>query len=189
MAFGREGSSPSLGTMRLFVTGFGPFGPVSENPSDSLAQGCGLPHQTLEVSFQAVERFLKREFRRRQFDGLLLLGVSPKADSMRLESRGVNACGPHPDVRNKIGPKVISPQGTQTRRSTLWRPNTYELDGFTRSTSAGRYLCNYALYRALEELPHHRVGFLHVPPFETVPQREQAARLNRLLKSLIATDG
>ncbi len=175
--------------MRLFVTGFGPFGPVIENPSASLAQSCGLSHQILEVSFQAVERFLKRELRRSQFDGLLMIGVSAKANSMRLESRGFNACGPHPDVRNKFGPKVISPQGTRTRRSTLWRPCAFELDGFTRSTSAGRYLCNYALYRGLEELPRHRVGFLHVPPFETIPQREQAARLDRLLKCLLATDG
>ena len=172
--------------MRLFVTGFGPFGNIVDNPSSDLARSCGLPHQILEVSYQAVDRFLSREYKRSDFDGLLMIGVNAAATTMRLESRGINACGPHPDVRGVIGDTVIAQASPRTKQTSLWSPDHYDLEGFKRSYSAGRYLCNYALYRALIELPEHKVGFLHVPLAETVPIIEQAERLRLLIAALSA---
>ncbi|MBL8061065.1 MAG: hypothetical protein JNK63_10180 [Chthonomonas sp.] len=172
--------------MRLFVTGFGPFGKIEVNPSSDLARACGLPHEILEVSFQAVDRFLISEFKRSQFDGLLMIGVNARAKTMRLESQGFNACGFHPDVRGIVGNPIISEGGPKTKQSTLWRQEHFELPGFVRSYSAGRYLCNYALYRGLTELKQHRVGFLHVPLAETVSLSDQAERLQRLIAVLMA---
>lgn len=170
--------------MKLFVTGFGPFGEIAGNPSSILAETSGYPHRILEVSYRAVDHFLDREFCRPKYDALLLIGVNAKATKLRLESRGINACGPAPDVLGQVGPGVICPSGPQTKATTLWRSEHYGLEGFTKSTSAGRYLCNYLFFRALLELPHHQVGFLHIPLAETLPIQNQQGYLEKLLKTL-----
>lgn len=170
--------------MRVFVTGFGPFGQIKENPSSLLAQDCGKPYAILEVSYEAVDRFLEREFARDTFDALLMLGVSARAKTMHLEMFGANACQSHPDVQGISGKPIIEPGGPASRPTTLWETHHQSPYGFRRSTSAGRYLCNYALYQGLRLLPNHKVGFVHVPTAETLGLDEQLKRLKTLLRDI-----
>jgi pyroglutamyl-peptidase len=57
------------------------------------------------------------------------------------------------------------------------------------SQDPGRYLCNYTYYQALLHqqrlgLPLHSV-FVHVPPFEAIPQEEQVAIVKALIDSVV----
>jgi pyroglutamyl-peptidase len=57
------------------------------------------------------------------------------------------------------------------------------------SQDPGRYLCNYTYYQAL--LHQQRLGqplhsvFVHVPPFEVIPQQEQVAMIQALVQSIV----
>lgn len=171
---------------RLFVTGFGPFLDVADNPSAILARNLGLPHEILEVSFQDVDRFLA-QFKRSNARQLLMVGVGRRRRHLAVELFGRNAVGAVPDVRGEVlGPGPISPEGPPILGSTLWQSPVWARA--TRrckpSLDAGDYLCNYALYRALTTLPEVAVGFLHVPPFEALSEPDQRLELERIVQLL-----
>lgn len=87
--------------MRLFVTGFGPFLEVAENPSAVLARGSGHPFEILEVAFQAVDEWIAA-MDPITFDAWLMLGVSGSAKTSRLEIVAHNRIGRTPDARKEV---------------------------------------------------------------------------------------
>lgn len=167
------------------MTGFGPFGSVSQNPSALLASSYA-PHHILEVSFGAVDRFIaSRPWE--AFDQLLLMGVAGDEPRFRLERTARNYVGAAPDVRGVCrGPGTIDSAAPSVLYSTLWPGPLLETDGefWRASDDAGSYLCNYLLFRALQHGSGCRVGFLHVPLLEVVPLETQLAWLDRLVQSL-----
>lgn len=168
----------------LLVTGFGPFLSVEDNPSAHIAKGCGLPHRVLEVSFKAVDEFFAA-LDPGGFDGLLMIGVAPKAEKMRIELIARNVVGPVPDVRSEVhGPAPVSFTSSGSLAGTLWRsPELFaETLDWAPSVDAGDYLCNYVYHRALTSFPSKRVGFLHVPPVESMPMDRQQVALGRILE-------
>jgi pyroglutamyl-peptidase len=173
--------------MRLLVTGFGPFGTVTDNPSGRLAEGCGRPFQTLEVAYAAADAFVN-ELDPESFDALLMLGVATDRDTLTPEMYARNWRGDAPDVRGTSLEGSIEEGQPLLIESTLWNPHLLaeleaSLDLHT-SLDAGSYLCNYFSYRALRRFPQKRVGFLHIPPFETVPQERQAEILAAVLANI-----
>lgn len=174
--------------MRVFVTGFGPFGDIGDNPSAVLARGCGSPHRVLRVAFAAVEEALI-EFRDEPFEALLMIGVAAGAERMRLESVAHNRIGKHADVDGEVaGPGPIDPKEPFQLHGGLWEPRCElgEADPIDVTTDAGDYLCNYLYFRAIQAFPERRVGFLHVPTFETLPEGTQSEVLGRVLRVLAA---
>lgn len=173
--------------MRLFVTGFGAFGGVVENPSGWLAGQLGLPHEVLPVTFAAVDDLLLR-WDREAYDGLLCLGVAAGAPRMRLELMGRNWTGPHPGVDGEARPGPIDPEGPALRASTLWTlevvDRASEPGRLGVSVDAGDYLCNYLLTRALTVLPGHRVGFIHVVDEGSMPLDEQLGVVQEVVSML-----
>jgi pyrrolidone-carboxylate peptidase len=167
--------------MRILLTGFGPFAHISENPSWILARKSGFPATELAVTFDAVETFLD-SVDPESFEVLLMIGVAARSRVLRLERVGRNRIGPYPDASGSVREGEISVQGPHTLKSTLWRPDHVIKPGTRFSNHAGDYLCNYALYRALQTFPTKRVGFLHIPEFKTVKESRQA----ELLQDLIA---
>jgi pyroglutamyl-peptidase len=150
----------------IFITGFGPFGSFEANPSQRLAEQSGYPHQVLEVSFAAADRFLE-EFDPCAYSALLMLGVSAKTELLRLESVAKNWIGATPDVLGvQAGPSPIEPHLPAQLGGTLWPRVGLISDtaDWEVGTDAGGYLCNYLYFRALQRLPRLPVGFLHVPP-------------------------
>ncbi len=166
------------------VTGFGPFGRIRNNPSMTLARGCGRPHFLLDVTFDAVETFLKDGFDSASYDALLLVGVADSRRKMSLERVARNLSGATKDVSGQLLNGPIDDNGPTTLPSSLWTSECVEHPDFEWSDDAGDYLCNYALYRALQSFPDHRVGFLHVPTRHKLTLRRQAENLGWLLNTL-----
>ena len=175
--------------MRTLVTGFGPFGTVTDNPSQRLAEGCGRPFQVLEVSYDAADAFLK-ELSSEGFDNLLMLGVAQRREFPTPELYARNSKGETPDVRGQSTSGPIEPGQPLLLESTLWTAHLLaDLEvslGLHTSLDAGNYLCNYVSYRALLRFPEKRVGFLHVPAFEQLAEERQAEILAAVLQKIEA---
>ena len=175
--------------MPTFVTGFGPFGNVTKNPSGRLAEGCGRPFEILEVAYEAVDAFVEA-LNPEGFDTLLMLGVAVSRTHITPELYARNWKGETPDVRGVSIPGPIEEDEPLLLPSTLW--NAHLVAGLSvhpgvfASLDAGSYLCNYLSYRALRRFPQKRVGFLHVPPFERVSERGQAEVLSEILNAIEA---
>ena len=175
--------------MRTLVTGFGPFGSVTDNPSGRLAEACGQPFEVLEVAYESADAFIQGLSPER-FDTLLMLGVAVSRDRLTPELFARNWRGDTPDVRGKALPGPIEEGEPLLIESTLWTPHLLAglevADNLRTSLDAGSYLCNYLCYRALRHFPAKRVGFLHVPPFEKIAQERQKEILADVLKRIEA---
>ncbi len=175
--------------MRTLVTGFGPFGTVTDNPSGRLAETCGRPFHLLEVAYEAADAFIET-LSPEGFDTLLMLGVATRRDRITPELFARNWRGEVADVRGQAESKPIEEGQPLLLESTLWNAHLLaqvEIGlGLFASMDAGSYLCNYLSYRALRHFKAKRVGFLHVPPFEKVPQARQAEVLAGVLKAIEA---
>lgn len=170
--------------MSLLVTGFGPFADANDNASGRLAESCGQPHVVLDVSYQAVNEFFG-ELSMKPPDVLLLMGVDVRASKMKLETVAHNTIGPKPDVRGEVwGPGPIDLLASHQLAATLWTPELLlETDVREPGTDAGGYLCNFSFYRAAQTCPKSRVGFIHVPPFTTIPMDRQLDELASILNA------
>lgn len=170
----------------LFVTGFGPFLEVTENPSAELAASSGYDYEILPVTYDAVEEFLSR-FKKTGYEKLLLIGVAMLADLMRLELFGRNQLSAIADVSGVIRTGKIDTYGPPLLPTQLWRGISLMKLASPHvcfSRSAGNYICNYFTYRALQELPDRQVGFLHIPSFESIPRDIQEENLKRIIELL-----
>jgi pyrrolidone-carboxylate peptidase len=164
---------------------------VKENPSSWLAERLGEDFELLEVSYEGVERFL-RSFKPEKYDALLHIGVHGGAHKLHLERFGANRTCALRDVRGVRGRNSIDPEGPTRIESTLW-PRKVPKDFGARdqvrmSRSAGSYLCNYLLYRSLQEFPDLKVGFLHVPLQEKIGLEDQLA-CTKLILEMVRTSG
>lgn len=175
--------------MRTLVTGFGPFGTVTDNPSQRLAENCGRAFQILEVSYAAADAFVAG-LDPESFDTLLMLGVAQGREMPTPELYARNWRGDTPDVRGQIAIGPIEPGQPLLIEATLWGAHLLadiEVSlGLHTSMDAGSYLCNYTSYRALRHFTEKRIGFLHVPPFEKLPQERQAEILAAVLRKIEA---
>jgi pyrrolidone-carboxylate peptidase len=168
---------------RLFVTGFGSFLDVDDNPSAHLARATGLPHSIFEVAYDGVDEQLA-SLDPSSFDQLLMIGIARGAEKMRIELVARNQICDLPDARGSVqGPAPIAVGGPENLTGSLWRHPALleERDVWQPSVDAGSYLCNYAYYQALRLFPNKEVGFLHVPAFDAIPQERQVAILAEII--------
>lgn len=169
---------------RLFVTGFGAFGRFDANPSQTLAEGSGLPHRILEVSTHAVDEWLESG-ELDDYDKVLMLGVNGKGEKPQLELAAKNYYGVNPDVRGIAATGLILPSAPPQLAATLWPESALHEEGeWSLSTDAGDYLCNYIFFSVLHRFPEKRAGFFHIPPADRVPLAHQAQTLARLVALL-----
>ena len=171
--------------IKLLVTGFGPFGEFSENPSQLLAESSGAPCRILPVTFDAVDEFVANV---QSVDRLVMIGVHGSAKKFHLELFGRNQVGRISDVSGRILSGRIDPAGPAMIRHRLWPAGLPKEIGGERwrySRSAGSYLCNYLSYRILAARPEIRAGFLHIPSLEVVPLDRQQRFLRHLLDVLV----
>lgn len=173
--------------MNLLVTGFGPFGEVSENPSAKLAEACGAEFEVIEVSFRAVDDFIAKRTKAPP-ELFLAIGVAARAEKMRFETVARNWIGPTPDARGEVwGPGPIDPAAPSMRAGNLWKPEWLaESELSCPSVDAGDYLCNYLYHQAIVHLPPSKVGFLHVPSFDRITFAIQAEIVGSLVQTLNA---
>lgn len=177
MAEGR----PAIGVL---VTGFGPYPGVHRNPTGMLAQrlaGARRPAlanarvraHVFATSYAAIDRDLPELIAKFQPDAILMFGLAPRARNFRIELRARNAQTLFPDAAG-FSPtgRVIEARGPALMPAELPIQrllHAARLRGIAArpSRDAGRYVCNYLFWRALEAAARpggpRLAAFTHVP--------------------------
>ena len=190
----------------VLITGFGRFPGAPFNPSRPLALALAKRrrpafadiHRTVhifETSYAAVDRDLPKLIARHKPDIVLMFGLAARTPFVRVETHARNArsilfpdvSGHRPDER-----AIARGKPALTGRAPFWR-----LLGAARaarvptrtSRDAGRYLCNYVYWRALEA---SRSGtplaqFIHIPPVAN--SRRRPGRKRRMTQAALLRAG
>jgi pyroglutamyl-peptidase len=177
----------------LLLTGFGPFPGARFNPTGPLVQRLAhtrrpalakvtLVAHVFATRYAAVERELPKLIARHRPVALLMFGLAPRAKALRVETRARNTLALLPDAAGEtVRRSKIAPGGPSAR--TLPAP-AHRLLAALRSTrvpavlsrDAGRYLCNYLMWRAAEATAKPRgprlAAFIHVPNIRRGPRRK-----------------
>ena len=192
----------------ILVTGFEPFGGLKHNPSatllERLPQGVGdhpLHKAILPVDSAALPGVL-RKLHALKPKVVLHLGLAEGRPLLSLERLAINLLDfERPDnrgIRWEDTPVVPGgPLALEARyplKESLRRLREAGIPA-KQSLSAGSYLCNQAFYLSLFHLPPEvPVGFVHLPPDETLalerggaylPLAEQVRAVTLLLDTLL----
>ena len=189
-------------TLRILITGFGPFPGAPFNPTQELvARLARLRRPAFDdvertshifnVTYGDVDRDLPRLLAEQRPDVLLMFGLAARTPHVRIETRARNAITTiWPDAgHTRIGLGKIAAGG---KDALTFGPHTAHLlraallTGVHAKSSrdAGRYLCNYLCWRAIEASMASPkpplVAFIHVPlvPRGTVSRRKGLSRVS-----------
>jgi pyroglutamyl-peptidase len=172
-------------SLRVLITGFGPFPGAPYNPTEALvgrlvklrrpalADVERIAH-IFTVTYGDVDRDLPKLLKDHRPDVLLMFGLAARTPHLRVETRARNAITTiWPDARHtRVGLGKIAPGGDG---ALTFGPHTARLLRAAHSTDipstlsrdAGRYLCNYLCWRAIEaSVASQRpplTAFIHVP--------------------------
>ncbi len=168
--------------LTVLITGFGPFPGAPFNPTAALAKrlarrrrpalsGTDRIAHVFPTSYAAVERELPDLIDRHRPDLVLLFGLAPRTPHLRIEARARNrrstlfadVDGMHPSLAIRAGgPTALVARARQQPLRIAARTARVPA---RLSTDAGKYLCNFAYWRALELTRSHAglVQFVHVP--------------------------
>ncbi|KIZ47609.1 MULTISPECIES: pyroglutamyl-peptidase I [Rhodopseudomonas] len=185
--------------LRILITGFGPFPGAPYNPTPALvarlmrlrrpafAEVERVSH-IFPVSYRAVDSELPALLARHRPDALLMFGLAARTSYLRVETRARNAVTMlWPDAeQSKLRTASIEPgAGAQ-----MFGPHTQRLLRAARATGidarasrdAGRYLCNYLSWRAIEATARpdgpRLATFVHVPAVARDPTPQTAGRIS-----------
>jgi pyroglutamyl-peptidase len=176
----------------ILVTGFGPFPGSPYNPTGPLVQrlvrlrrprlaGVKIVAHIFSTSYAAVDRELPELIAKHRPDGLLMFGLAPRADWLRIETRARNSASLLADEggvtlsRHAIqppGPAALAMPAPAQRLLASVRATHIPA---ALSRDAGRYLCNYLCWRAAEAASKKNgprlAAFVHVPTVARFAQR------------------
>lgn len=173
------------------VTGFEPFDGYGSNPSAEIARrldsrriaGVPVVGRVLPVDMAALDRGLAAALRDVDPVVVILLGLAPGEAVIRLERVALNLADF--DIPDNAGARMVDEPLDRRAGAALWsrlplRAIHAKLlsSGIPArlSETAGTYLCNAAMYRALSVVPRRvPCGFIHLP----LSPDEVAARLER----------
>jgi pyroglutamyl-peptidase len=170
----------------VLITGFGPFPGAPFNPSGLLARALadlrrpGFADVTriahvFATRYSTVDRELPGLLARHKPDVVLLFGLAARTPFVRIETRARNAMSVlFADAEGRLPRnRAIAPDGPALRRpqpavfGRLLRAARATRVETRLSRDAGRYLCNYLYWRALEATAGSAppiVQFVHIPP-------------------------
>ncbi|MBL1149759.1 MAG: hypothetical protein HND42_06070 [Armatimonadetes bacterium] len=173
---------------RFLVSGFGPFGRIEVNPSEAIVRRLNdFESVVLPVSYRAVDDFVS-DCGLKSGDRWLMLGVCANCDRLRIERFARNVLSDQPDVEGEVrGKRKIDESLPKKVRGALFYRMRLPKGPFVNSESAGDYLCNFLYFAGATRLRGVRVGFLHVPTFETIAESEQLAAVSSLASKLKST--
>ncbi len=167
----------------MLLTGFGPFPGAPHNPTQELVarllrlrrpalMDVDLTGHIFPVTYQAIDRQLPELLAAHQPDALLMFGLAARTRHLRIESRARNAVSTlWPDAARSKGRNGSIAHGVHARH---FGPHSARLLRAALSTGidarlsrdAGRYLCNYLSWRAIEATGADGLrvsAFIHVP--------------------------
>src|SRR6202050_1590470 len=178
--------------MRVILAGFGPFPGAPVNPSGILAKALvrsrrpalGRLDRTASVfatSYAAVDRGLPKLFAEKP-DIVLVFGLAGRRHEVCIETRARNVISVlFPDASGHRPSQSVIKLGAL--EALIGHAPFVQLVTAVRarkvparmSRDAGRYLCNYIYWRALERAPKSRplVQFVHIPAVSINPQRKR----------------
>jgi pyroglutamyl-peptidase len=193
-------------TMRVLVTGFGPFPGAPFNPSALLVKalarrrrpalaGIELTTHVFATSYAAVDRDLPKLLAEKP-DVVLLFGLAGRRSHLCVETRARNAVTLlFPDAdRRKPQQSVIAPGEPSSLKGNapfVWLLSAARGCFPSRlSRDAGRYLCNYVYWQALRSTQNGQplVQFVHIPPVRIGPRRLQKRRRQSLTQLIRAAE-
>lgn len=175
----------------VLITGFGRFPGAPFNPSGPLARAVGRRQRPafvdvrrvvhiFETSYAAVDRDLPKLIAQHKPDIILMFGLAARTPQVRIETRARNArstlfpdvTGYRPNAR-EIAPGQPASFGHAPFARLLAAARNSRLRS-RRSRDAGRYLCNYVYWRALEAASRSGTPlaqFIHIPWVPIVRRR------------------
>lgn len=181
--------------MRVIITGFGPFPGAPFNPSAALAKalarrrrpalaGVERSIHVFATSYASVDRDLPGLLARSP-DIVLMFGVAGRRRQLCIETRARNSISllfpdadrhrPESAVIVRGGPPALQGKApfTQLRSAACATTPAVRL-----SRDAGRYLCNYAYWRGLEQAGNGgaRVQFVHIPMGPIKPRQRRRSK-------------
>ena len=166
--------------MKLLITGFEPFGGEKINPSWEAVRGMGEIPGTevtklhLPVEWDRAQAILQAKIHELNPDCVLMCGQAGGRAGVTIERVAINLCetaAPDNEGVTKIGEPVEKggPDAyfaTYPYRAMLDALKAAEIPS-SFSFSAGAYLCNCVMYRALHMqatvYPSMQAGFIHLP--------------------------
>jgi pyroglutamyl-peptidase len=181
----------------MLMTGFGPFPGAPYNPTIKLVDwltrmrrpalaDIRLIGHVFETSYAAVDRDLPILLARYRPDALLMFGLAARTTYIRIETRARNALALLPDASGQVLRRsVIAPGAPLDRRMPAPQQRLLAAVRTTGmpvrlSRDAGRYLCNYACWRATEVDGPKLAAFVHVPlvrrPYSVRPRESGSER-------------
>jgi len=167
---------------RVLITGFGRFPGAPFNPSGPLALAVAKRRRPafdeihravhiFETSYAAVDRDLPKLIDAHKPDIVLLFGLAARTAFVRIETQARNArsilfpdvSGYRPDARAIAhGEPALAGRAPMSRLLRAARATRVPA---RMSRDAGRYLCNYVYWRALEASRSGTLAqFIHIPP-------------------------
>jgi pyroglutamyl-peptidase len=172
-------------SLRILITGFGPFPGAPHNPTTPLVarllrlrrpafSDVEFTGHIFPVTYKAVDRELPQLLARHRPHALLMYGLATRTRHVRIETRARNAVttlwpdADHTSVRkgsiaDGVGAKMFGPHSAK-----LLRAATRTGVDARASRDAGSYLCNYLSWRAMEatcaDNGPRLAAFIHVPP-------------------------
>jgi pyroglutamyl-peptidase len=182
---------------RVLLIGFGPFPGAPVNPSARLVTmlarrrrfaALDISMHVFATAYAAVDHDLPKLLAAKP-DVVLIFGLAARRRQLCIETRARNALSLlFPDARGFRPPHGVIARGRPSSRNG--NAPFARLLGAARSRAvparlsrdAGRYLCNYAYWRALERSSGSLVQFVHIPSARLAPRR----RSKRPLPSLAA---
>jgi pyroglutamyl-peptidase len=190
------------------VIGFGRFPGAPRNPSSELVHAIARRRRpaladvkvvpaVLPTTYTAVANELPALLKRHDPDIVLFFGLASRADLVRIESRAVNAVSAvHPDAaRAKLpgsrivrgAPSELRVQAPLERLAAAIRGSRISL---RHSRDAGRYICNAALFTALDGARRSGrpglIAFVHIP-WPRVSGRSRRPSMRDLVRAGEAT--
>jgi pyroglutamyl-peptidase len=182
--------------MRVLLTAFGPFPGAPSNPSAALIKALGRRRRpalagierathVFATTFAAVDRDLPKLLAWRP-DIVLMFGLAGRRREFCIETRARNAmsvlfpdASGHRPEHGVIAPGRPSALKGNTPAARLLHAARASKLPARLSRDAGRYLCNYAYWRALQHAAggRPRVQFVHIPPVGRIPRRLRNPKL------------
>jgi len=190
----------------ILITGFGRFPGAPFNPSGRLARAVAKRRRpafadvrrvvhVFETSYAAVDRDLPKLLAKHKPDIVLMFGLANRTPSVRVEmlARNVRSIL-FPDVTGYRPDQRVIDRNKQHQRGPVPFARLLAASNASRvrtrlSRDAGRYLCNYIYWRALEA---SRSGtplaqFIHIPRVPIVPR--PPGRKRRMTHAALARAG
>jgi pyroglutamyl-peptidase len=181
--------------MRILIAGFGPFPGAPFNPSALLTAALArrrrpalaaieIESHVFATAYAAVDRDLPKLLAHKP-DAVLIFGFAAGRPHVCIETRARNAVSLLSADASACRPQRGSIEAGKPRSRTGNAPCACMLDALRRSGvparlshDAGRYLCNYAYWRALQHVEANRplVQFVHIPRIRVAPRRSTFTR-------------